>query len=121
MQDLVESRHLHPSILTLCKDPYKTISISEYSKSRVVCASLDGDDHLEDERLKAEALKKGQKRNEAFENHARRIYKRHKNQDYSLLDISSLPTEKGSKKYYKELRDRMQTNTHIVGDLREKF
>jgi hypothetical protein len=66
-------------------------------------------------------LKKGQKRKEAFENHAARVYKRHKNQDYSMLDISSLPTQKGAKKYYRELRDRMQTNTHIVGDLREKF
>jgi len=44
-QELIEQRHLHPSIITLSKDPYKSISISEYSKSRVVCASLEQDDH----------------------------------------------------------------------------
>jgi len=105
----------------LCKDPYKTISISEYSKTRVVCASLNTEDYFENDKLKEEALKKGQKRKEAFENHAARIYKRHKNQDYSMLDISSLPLERGTKKYYKDLRDRMHTNTHIVCELREKF
>jgi hypothetical protein len=48
---------LHPSIITLSKDPYKSIGISEYSKSRVVCASLETEDHeVEDEELKAEAL-----------------------------------------------------------------
>jgi len=100
-QEMVEKEHLHPSLITLSKDPFKSISISEYAKSRVVCASLEQDDHnQENEALKEEAIKKGQKRKEAFQNHALRVFRKHKDCDYKLLDISCLVTDKGAKKYF---------------------
>lgn len=48
-----EESELHPSIVTLCRDPYKYLPIKEASKSRVVCASLETKDHgQEDKELK---------------------------------------------------------------------
>lgn len=100
-QENIEREHLHPSLITLSKDPFKSISISEYAKSRVVCASLEQDDHnIENENLKEEAVKKGQKRKEAYQNHALRVFHKHKDSDYNMLDISSLVTGKGAKKYF---------------------
>ena len=39
-----EEGHLHPSLITLGKDPFKSFLVSEYSQSRIVGASLEEKD-----------------------------------------------------------------------------
>lgn len=86
-----EESNLHPSIITLGKDPFKGVQVAEYSQSRIVCASLELTDRgAEDRKLKEEAVKPVVKRKEAFDLHAKRVYHSFKNCEYTLLDLSCL-------------------------------
>ena len=90
--------HLHPSIVTLSQDPFKGLGATEFSKSRVICASLEENDHgTEDEKLKSEAVRPVLRRKEAFNAFARRTYAQYSECEYNLLDVSSFETRKGMK------------------------
>ena len=118
----IKGDHLHPSIVTLCKDPFKGLTVNDFSKSRVVCASLEEEDHgNEDNQLKAEAVRPVLRRKEAFNSFARRTYSQFKDCEYNLLDLSSFETRKGMKQYYRDLTDNAWKHTHKTGELREKF
>lgn len=43
-----EEAHLHPSLITLGKDPFKDVTVSSYSRSRIVAASLEEVDRGEE-------------------------------------------------------------------------
>jgi hypothetical protein len=55
------------------------------NKSRVIAASLDPSERLEDQ-----AVKPGLKRKEAFDYHCARVFEDYKNSDYGVVDLSSL-------------------------------
>lgn len=117
-----EEGHLHPSLITLSRDPFKGVQVEEYNQSRIVCASLEDKDHgVEDKELQSEAVREVVKRKEAFNSHAKRVYREFKNCDYNLLDVSCLEREKGIKDYYKQLTLTAQEHTHKTGELRTPF
>ena len=102
--------HIHTSINTLCKDPFRALTVAESSRSRVICASLEDNDHgQENSQLKEEAIKPELKRKEAMASCGRRTYAKYRNCDYRLLDISSFETRRGAKRYYQELTERAST------------
>ena len=96
--------------------------MQEYSQSRIVCASLEEEDRgREDKELKTLAVKPVVKRKEAFNRHARRVYKQYRDCEYSLLDVSCLDKDRGRKEFYKEMKKRAAEYTHSTGEIRAPF
>ena len=80
---LKSDTELHPSIVTLAKDPFRNIPLQEHNKTRVICAKLDRDNSAydreqrlkEDDKLKSEAFEKLTKA-KAYEIHSKRVYEK---------------------------------------------
>lgn len=122
--------HLHPSMITLAKDPFKTIAISDHCRPKVCCAKLviqPGDDGFsresydEDERLKKEATSHNFKKKDAYQHHCKRIHSQFAQSDYGVCDLSSLHHEKGVRAYHKQLTKQAQLLYHVVEPCRSKF
>ena len=71
--------HLHPSLITLTKDPYKDTTIKQHLESKVICAQLTHDDSNresieEDLERRHEAVGRGVKAKDAYRRFCERTF-----------------------------------------------